>query len=287
MVVRVLRPPFAYYGGKSKYTKILLQYVPPHKTYVEVFGGAASLLLAKEPSEVEIYNDIDEGVVNFFRVLRDDEQRARLVKLLDYTPNSRAEYRHCLQTWKSVDDPVERARRWFVVIQLSTGGRFGAGWGYNVINNARVKAFRSSVAMLDAAAGRFRHVQVECNDFRKVLRAYDTPETFFYNDPPYVHDTRSPYFYPNEMSLDDHRELVELLLGLKGMALLSGYRHEVYFPLEEAGWQLVTFPVKMCAALTPGERGRERVECLWISPSAISRLQKEQPGNQGRTQTRS
>ena len=262
-----MRPPFAYYGGKSRYTKILLQYVPPHKTYVEVFGGAASLLLAKKPSDVEVYNDIDEGVVNFFRVLRDDDRRARLVKLLDYTPCSRAEYRCCLRTWKSADDPVERARRWFVVMRLSVGGRFGAGWGYSVTSDKRVRTFRNSIAALDAVADRFRNVQVECNDFRKILKAYDTPETFFYLDPPYVHDTRSPYFYPEEMTLDDHRELVELLLNLRGQALLSGYRHEVYRPLEEAGWRLLTFAVKTTTPRTPGERGRERTECLWISPA--------------------
>jgi DNA adenine methylase len=242
----------------------------------------ANLFFAKAPAPIEVLNDVDGGLVNFFRVLRDDEQRARLVDLLDYTPYSREEYRECLRTWQAVEAPVEKARRWYMVLQMSIGRRFGSGWGYEVTRNSRVRGFRNSIRRFDAIAERLRYTQIENNDFRKVIKAYDSPNTLFYNDPPYVHDTRNAQDkYQHEMSLDDHRDLVGLLLNLRGMALLSGYRHEVYEPLEAAGWRLVTFPAKTSASLHPRERGRDRLECLWVSHSAWSRLGHEMVTNVG------
>lgn len=88
--------------------KHLLNFVPPHYIYVEPFGGAAWLLFAKPPSPVEVYNDIDSGLVNFYRVLRDPEKFKEFYRLVSLTPYSREEFYYCMSTWKECENDVEK-----------------------------------------------------------------------------------------------------------------------------------------------------------------------------------
>ena len=106
--MNVTRPVLRYYGGKWKFASWIISFFPPHRTYVEVFGGAGSVLLKKPKSHTEVYNDIDEEVVNLFRVLRDKKQAEELIRLVKLTPLARAEYERAFEI---VDDPIERARR--------------------------------------------------------------------------------------------------------------------------------------------------------------------------------
>src|SRR5690348_9349421 len=112
------RAPFPWYGGKQSLVPILRDLLPPHQVYLEAFGGGASLLCGKAPSRLEVYNDMDGGLVHFFRVLRDPECAARLRASLDLTPYARAEFRACQATWMDAADDVERARRWFVAVTM-------------------------------------------------------------------------------------------------------------------------------------------------------------------------
>lgn len=287
-----LRSPISWLGGKSRMVPKLLPLFPPHRIYVEPFGGGASLLLAKEPSAVEVYNDLDSGLVSFFRVLRDPKQVGGLIYRCSATPYSREEYSHCLATWESCDDPVERAYRWFVASRMSFGGIFGSSWGSVVASSSHSMAetsasWISAVIRLEHAHLRLMRVQVENQDFRRVLRRYDTPETLFYVDPPYVPATRRSGSYRHEMTLADHKELVGLLLGLKGMALLSGYDHAVYRPLEKAGWQKrrwsttcnVAARTRRSRLAGPGKvkQLQKRIECVWICPrSAAARKENNE-----------
>ncbi len=280
-----LRSPIMWYGGKGKMVAKLLPLIPPHRTYVEVFGGGASLLFAKEPSPVEVYNDLEGSLVDFFRVLRDPEKFARFYHLVAFTPYSREEFNFCRETWRECEDEVERAYRWYVVARMSFSGAFARSWSFAVTWSHRGMAgtasrWLSTLEMLPAIHERLMRVQIEHQDFRTLIPTYDTPETVHYCDPPYVPDTRSELgTYSCEMTLDDHRELVDLLLGVKGMVVLSGYRHEVYRPLEDAGWRRLDFPTACMATgrtgLT-GVRGKgsalalaPRVESVWLNPRAV------------------
>src|SRR3990167_451120 len=167
---KILRSPIPWFGGKGKFVNKLLPCIPSHKIYCEVFGGGASLLFAKFPSQNEIYNDIDGRLINFYRILRDPIKFKKLFKLLP-------------QIHK-----------------------------------------------------RLIRVSIENDDFRKILWRYDTPNTFFYLDPPYVMNTRKSGGYKYEMANNDHQELIEILLDIKGKVLLSGYNSNMYIPLEAAGW---------------------------------------------------
>lgn len=279
-----LRSPIIWFGGKGRMVTKLLPLFPPHKTYVEPFGGGASLLLAKQPSPIEVYNDIDSGLVNFYRVLRDKEKFERLHQLVSLTPYSREEYGFCRETWRDCENDVERAYRWYVVARMSFGGKFGHAWGFSKSSSCNgiskeCHAWLSIIEMLPEIHKRIMEVQIEHVDFRRVFKNFDSPWTLFYCDPPYVHSTRSNMKYEHELTDSDHKDLVNILLGIKGMAILSGYRNDIYTQLETAGWKRYDFQAS-CSVLgrTKGtgvlgknaakEKGA-RVESAWISPSCF------------------
>lgn len=279
-----LRSPVWWFGGKGHIRKFILPFLDiPHHIYVEPFGGGASVLLGKSPAPVEVYNDLDSGLVNLFRILRDPEQFGEFHRLCQLTPYSREEYYHCRNTWQQETDPVRRAHAWFVVARHSFSGEFGRSWGFGVQNSARgmsgaVSRWLSIIDMLPDISARLLRVQIENNDFRKILTTYDTPETLFYCDPPYVSSTRRDGKYKHEMVDADHNDLVDALLNLSGMCVLSGYSagQELYRPLEDAGWKRVDFDVT-CSAVgrtrNTGLQGKgtfmakqKRTESLWLCP---------------------
>lgn len=287
-----LRSPIWWFGGKGNMVAKLLPLIPPHRIYVEPFGGGASLLFAKKPSPVEVYNDLDSGLVNFFRVLRDPKKFERFHRLVSLTPYSREEYDFCRKTWETCEDDVERAYRWYVVARMSFSGRFGSSWSSVVTASYRGMAgttskWLSTIEMLPAIHARMMRVQIEKADFRRILERYDTPETFFYLDPPYVPETRKAGEYKHEMSLEDHHDLVDRLLRLEGMAMLSGYAHDVHRPLEEAGWRRIDFGTACNATGRTRQTGilgvgaakakQKRIESVWLCPRTVIRLE----GGQG------
>jgi len=266
----------------------LLQFIPRHHTYVEPFGGGASLLFAKEPSPVEVYNDLDEALVSFFRVLRDPKKFIKFYHLAALTPYSRAEYYYCRKTWQDIEDEVEKAYRWFVMQRQSFSGTGKVSWSFAVSLSNKNMAEPASkwltcLKNLPRVSERMMGVQIECLDFKRIYKTYDTPETLFYTDPPYVLDAvKNQRLYKHTLSDKDHEDLVSILLKLKGMAIVSGYYHEIYKPLEEAGWKKHDF--KMSSWMAPrtkasGILGKNsalkkvpRIECVWLCPKTQERL---------------
>lgn len=269
-----IKSPLRWVGGKVRMVGKLVPLVPEHEVYVEVFGGGASLLLAKEPASLDVFNDLNSGLVNFFRVIRDKEKFKRFQHLVSLTPFSREEHEVCKATWQNCEDDVERAYRWFVVARHCFGGVFGSGFGtskstgrYGMAPN--VAGYLSAVNRLPEISARLMRVQIENADFRKILKRYDSPDTFFYLDPPYVGETRKVKdLYPNEMSDQDHEELVEMVLKLKGKVMLSGYATPIYGALECAGWERHEF--KAYCSASPNVRhvvdrpDKRRTEVVWV-----------------------
>lgn len=129
--------------------------------------------------------------------------------------------------------------------------------------------FLPSIDRFPGIHERLQGVQIEKLDFRQLIEKYDRPTTFFYLDPPYVHSTRkSTNEYEHEMSNKDHVELVEILLNIKGKALMSGYVHPIYEMLERAGWKRDDF--ETTASIINGKQAdiskTKRVESVWIKP---------------------
>lgn len=242
-----------YLGGKGKRLPRLLSLLPPHDKYIEVFGGGAVLLLNKPPVSVEVYNDIDHALYEFFLTLSDPELFERFYRRVAVLPCSRELYNMCRATWDKQETMEERVWRWFVVARQSFGGYFGHSWAFNVNHSARnmagaCRAWLSSIERLPEVHARLQRVQIECSDFRRCLQTYDGDGWLAYCDPPYIKETRREGRYRYEMTLDDHKDLVNLLLRYRGSVMLSCYDHEIYVPLREAGWRRVEFHVPCLVA---------------------------------------
>jgi DNA adenine methylase len=256
-------PPVRYMGSKWQIGEWVVDKFPPHTTYCEPFCGSAAVFFRKPPSQVEVLNDLNGEVIHFFDTLRNETEA--LIRAIELTPFSRQEYE---RSYQPTDDPLERARRFYVRSWQSFSGDGGlekpTGWRHQ--NNAR----RGSIITKEWArltglwmgALRLKEAQLENRPALEVLKRYDSPQTLFYLDPPYVLKSRKRNIkrYAEEMVDDDHRRLAEALYPLKGCVLISGYDCALYRGLYK-DWRCVT------RSNTTNGKGAA-TEYLWISPNA-------------------
>lgn len=275
MTATPTRPVLHYHGGKWRLAPWIISHFPAHRVYVEPFGGAASVLMQKPRAYAEVYNDAWDTVVDVFRVLRDPDQARELERRLRLTPFARVEFASVTDAaLAATPDPIERARMTML--------RSFAGFGSASTNGAHATGFRATSNRsgttpahdwmhfpdcIRAFTARLAGVVIEDRDAADVMRQHDTPDTLHYVDPPYVQSTRNMRrgnaAYAYELTDADHEQLAEVLHGLSGMVVLSGYRSDLYAALYP-DWQVV-------------ERGhladgaRPRVECLWLNRHAAER----------------
>lgn len=272
--IKVTRPAVRYHGGKFRLAPWVISHFPPHKTYVEPFGGAASVLLQKPRVYAEIYNDLDGDVVNLFQVLRDPDTRADLIEQCVLTPYAREEFE---LAWEFTDaTPVERARRLVIRAQMGFGSA-GATKGRTGFRLDSKRAYGTAQHLwaeypesLAAVGARLTGVLIEHADALTVMRQHDGPQTLHYVDPPYLPATRvlgGNRYYRHEMSVEQHEELLSGIINLEGMVVLSGYPSSLY-DAALVGWEKTSTEARISAA-----RGTAlRTECLWLNPLAIERL---------------
>lgn len=261
-------------GGKWRLAPWVIAHMPPHKTYLEPFGGACSVLLRKAPAFQEIYNDLDGEIVSLFRVLRDPGGGAELARLIALTPFSRDEFE---AAYIPSPDPVENARRTVVRSFMGFGSTAVAlrrKTGFRAISERNGKHpardFASMPEALAAITERLCGVVIENRPALSVMERCDGPQTLIYADPPYVHETRSQkrihgtleHAYTHEMSAADHHDLLTWLVECRSMVMLSGYRVDLYDRMLK-GWRRVDVD-----ALADG--ARRRTESLWLNPAAIA-----------------
>lgn len=259
-------PPLSYVGSKWKLAEWIIQAMPPHEHYVEPFAGSGAVFFRKHRSNVETLNDLDGELVNFFQVLR--TQTDALLRAIELTPYARAEYELSLQP-APVEDTLERARRFYVAVWQSFGSALinRSGWRRQTKSRHRIN-FPDTWKRLDglmAAAARLKDAQIESRPALEIIRDYDSPETLFYVDPPYVLDSRAGgghKRYRHEMTDEDHRELAGALHSIQGMALLSGYPSSLYDELYR-DWTRME-------KTAPANGNASALEALWINPRAIS-----------------
>lgn len=245
-------PPLHWIGGKFYSARRIVAAFPlasTYGTYVEVFGGAAHVMLRKPPeNHLEVFNDLNGDLVNFWMMARDHSQE--LQERVDSLPYSRRlyeDYRASLEHTEPID-AIERAARWFYVHRSTFGGSpdHRKGWAYNVARVGRrshAYALRSATALLSVVTARLRHVQIECQDFARIIQAYERPSTLFYIDPPYV--GCEDYYEVSGMPLfteKQHRQLAVLLNATPALVALSYYEHplldELYPP---SRWRRMTW----------------------------------------------
>lgn len=258
-------------GGKGKQLNDLLPLIPDGKIYVEPCGGGASVLLNRQRSPVEVYNDLDGALINLFQVVRDDETFDEFQRLLDYSPYSRSEFESCL-TFEGLADPVKRAVAFYTVINQSISGKRLArkgDWARGRGDNLAERWFQRQ-EKLGVIHDRIRHVQIESRDALDILVEWDTDGTVFYIDPPYVLDTRKQKkYYAVEPGDEWHEQMVDVILECKGMVVLSGYDHPIYERLNERGWWNDQYGAKAIMEVTKvGGNKRKRTEIVYRNPHA-------------------
>lgn len=261
------RIAFGWYGGKYSHLDWLLPLLPECHHYCEPFGGSAAVLLNRDPSPVETYNDLDGEVVNFFRVLR--KHKDALIEAIGLTPFSREEFYIACQPSEGKTSGLERARRFFVrARQVRTGLAQTASLGRwaNCKHTSRagmsgvVSRWLGSVERLPEIAERLLRVQIENRPALEVIDLYDDGKTLFYCDPPYAHRTRGDAkAYSFEMSDHQHTEFAGHINRIKGRAAVSGYRCALYDRLFK-DWSRIDAPSKVCHSIK-----KERREALWTN----------------------
>lgn len=255
---QVVKPPFAYYGGKTTLAPIIANLLPQHEHYVEPFAGSLAVLLAKKPSRAETVNDLDGDLVTFWRVLRD--QPEELERMCSLTPHSREEY---VQACGDLpEDDVERARRvWVRLTQGRSHSMKATGWKFVRDATGRMprgQFVASFASRLHPAAKRLRSVSIESRDALEVIADYGSePTVCIYADPPYLGSTRGGQ-YGMEMTADDaHVALADALNECKASVVLSGYDAPLYAELFD-GWHRLDLK-----APTTLSGDTDRIEVLW------------------------
>jgi len=266
--LKLTSPPVRYFGGKWRIASWIIEQFPPHTTYVEPFCGGASILFRKTPSKVEVINDLNHDIVTFFDVLRSNPDD--LIHAIQMTPYAREEHK---RAHLPADDPIERARRFYVRSRQSFGsgeGQYNTGWRFQADDRRGTSCVGewNNTDNLWLAAERLKAVQIESDDALSCIRRFDHPDTLFYVDPPYLFETRhsNEHRYAHELTDQQHIELAELLNSVQGMVLLSGYGSDLYQDLFQ-DWRCIQKDTRTNA-------NHEATEYLWISPRAddLSRL---------------
>lgn len=258
---------FGWYGGKYSHLDWLLPLLPRTKHYCEPFAGSAAVLLNREPSPIETYNDLDGEVVNFFRVLRDKQEE--LVRKISLTPFSFEEYLMAIRRNNTDLSDVERARLFYIrarqsrtgLAQAATPGR----WAHcRLTSRAKmagaVSRWLGAIEDLPLIAQRLLRVQIENRPAIEVIKRYDTPETLFYCDPPYPHECRGDsHAYRYEMTDEMHEELAGILHSVEGKVAISSYRCNLMDKLY-GDWKFSEAPEKKCHSVK-----KVRKEALWVN----------------------
>lgn len=220
------RSPIAWIGGKHYLAQRIINAFPAHDVYVEVFGGGAHVLARRKLGQAaEIYNDTNGDLVNLFRVIREPRLTRLVIEYLANTPFSRRQFvqwRDQMGTpeWDALPD-WERAARWFAVLRQSFAGRIHRpSWGYSIRRKSWAPTgFRTATIALRAFARRLSSVQIENLDCEDLITRYDTEDTLFYADPPYV---ETEHYYAGERFREaDHRRLAATLSAIRGKAAVS------------------------------------------------------------------
>lgn len=268
-----LTPVMKYHGAKWALANWLIDHFPAHQTYVEVFGGSAAVLLNKQPSRYEVYNDKNDVIVNLFRVIRDDEMRDQLLKLLTMTPYSRTEFMDARHHDENCD-PVTSAHKLLIRAQMGFGssGATSSYTGFKSYTSTKGAAsirnlWTNLPANLVEVAVRLQNVMLENVDAQKLIKSHDSPETLFYLDPPYSASTRenNNTYGKFEYSDKEHIKLLDLVLSCSGKFIISGYENDLYNDVLK-GWNK-SFK---SAAISSQKGSVVRTEVVWCSPNCNS-----------------
>jgi DNA adenine methylase len=255
-----LKTPITYYGGKQSMVKCILPLIPEHNLYCEPFAGGAAIFFSKQPSEVEVLNDTNRELINFYRVLQNDF--TSLEKEIKITLHSRDLHRKASVIYNNPDMFSELKRAWALWVLSTQGfaGQIDSSWGYDKTKNSTPKKIdnKKEAFTIDLAI-RLQQVQVECADALYIIRSRDTDSSFFYVDPPYFNSDMGHY---DGYSKEDFESLLKLLAQIKGKFLLSSYPSDVlHEAIRQFNWYTISYDGRVSVAAKSGKQ-KGKVEVL-------------------------
>lgn len=255
-----IKTPISYYGGKQKLCKRIVELIPDHNLYCEPFLGGAAVFFEKPQSNVEVLNDTNRELINFYRVVQNDF--TSLEKEIRITLHSRDQFRQASVIYNNPDMFSELKRAWalWVSASQSFSSMLDGSWGYERLKNTTTKKIvNKRTAFTEDLAIRLQNVQIECTDALRVIFSRDTENSFFYCDPPYFNSDCGHY---DGYSIDDFEALLNLLASIKGKFILSSYPSDVLTRYTKAnGWHTQTIEQTVSVNAKSGNR-KAKIEVL-------------------------
>ncbi|MDJ0631085.1 MAG: DNA adenine methylase [Rhodobacter sp.] len=260
------RPVLRWHGGKWRLAPWIISHFQPHTCYVEPYGGGGSVLLRKDRSSLDVYNDLDRAVVTLFRLLRDDPDD--LIRRVELTPFSRSDFDLAQNYAIEPNDDVDLCLRLLVRSHMGFSSAGACGRGGHQKTGFRGRGVRAGTTppenwrrfppVLRQVVERMQGVVIERRPALDLIAAHDAADTLFYLDPPYLPEARDAGAdYTHEMSADDHAEMLDAVCRLQGMVVMSGYGSDMY---DAALGQWRRFEKE-----TRADGVRPRTEVLWMN----------------------
>lgn len=254
-----MKPPLTYYGGKQKMAATILQLIPEHVLYTEPFAGGAAMLFAKEQSEIEVINDTNRELINFYKVMQQDFMS--LSQKIRITLHSRREHQDANVIYNNphLFDDLQRAWAVWVLASQSFASKLDSSWGYDKTRNTTTKKIANKGRLLDDSyAIRLQNVQLECADALYIIQSRDHAEAFHYCDPPYFNSDCGHY---GGYSENDFKALLNQLSNVEGKFLLSSYPSPLLAEFTKAnGWHTQT--IEQNVSVNKGSGRKTKIEVL-------------------------
>jgi len=253
-----MKTPVTYYGGKQKLVTTILPLFPEHILYNEPFCGGAALFFSKPQSEIEVLNDLNHELINFYTVMQQDF--ISLQKKINITLHSRRQHEDARVIYNNphLFDNLDRAWAVWVLASQSFASIIDGSWGYDKSKNTTTKKIiNKCVQFTEDYAIRLQNVQLECADALYIIRSRDHDKAFHYCDPPYFNSDCGHY---GGYSAFDFENLLKTLADVKGKFLLSSYPSELLDKyMKQYGWYQKR--VEQRVSVNKG-LGKVKIECM-------------------------
>lgn len=258
-----MKTPITYYGGKQNMLKYILPLIPEHDVYIEPYFGGGAVFFAKQQSKIEIINDINDNVINFYSVLKN--RFPELKSKIDATLHSQTLFnkaQNIVLGKQEAEDEVEKAWAFWLCANVGFSGTLDGTYGMSIKNNKGQELWRKKQSFTKELADRLNNVQIMCADAIYVINRFNRENVFIYCDPPYLNADQGHY---TGFSSEKFKELVETLENFKGKFLLSTYGNEIIDEfIDKNKWNCDKIKMKVSATyskLNP-KRDKEKTEYL-------------------------
>ncbi len=259
-----MKTPITYYGGKATLAQKIVERFPPdyqNMTYAEIFLGGGSVFFEKEPSRLEILNDTNRELINFFSVIQNDF--TSLEKEVRISLHSRSLHNDAKAIYHNphLFSPLKRAWAIWVLANQGFSGMVGRTWGYDKAKPTMSrKLLGKRETFTEQYAIRLQNVSLECTDALKLIRNRDSGNTLFYVDPPYYNSDMGHY---DGYTLEDYEELLKTLSSIQGKFILSSYPSAILEKYtKQFNWNTESFRMTVAVQNLSGKPKKQKVEVL-------------------------